>query len=404
LSRSARSPRYALASASLVLALLGCAACDASTPTVSGHVEGGLVVRRGTFRQTALLTGDLKAVRAERIVVPRTPAWQLPIRWMEADGVSVEAGQKILELDNTQFSGELEQKRLAESKALNELIRKEADLAVELADRQFQFDTAAIRLEKARLEAEIPEQVRSRREHQEKQLALARAQVEHEKAVEELEASRRAADAELEELRIALERARKEIRIAEEAIRALTLEAPREGILVVAEHPREGRKLQIGDTVWVGLAVMSIPELSAMKVEARLSDVDDGRVEVGMPARCTLDTYPDLVFTGTVHEITPIAKEQGTESLRRAFSVVVLLDTADPERMRPGMSVKVEVLGPETGNALLVPRAALDLGGENPRALLADGSAVEVRLGSCEAMFCVVEEGLEEGARLRARG
>jgi len=110
------------------------------------------------------------------------------------------------------------------------------------------------------------------------------------------------------------------------------------------------------------------------------------------------------VFSGRIDEISPIAKEQGRQSLRRAFNVTVLLDSTDPERMRPGMSVKVTVLGPVNGDSLLVPRAAVDFSAEPPRALLADGSTVEVKLGPCKAMVCVVEEGLEEGTRLRASG
>ena len=72
---------------------------------------------------------------------------------------------------------------------------------------------------------------------------------------------------------------------------------------VVAENRREGRKYQVGDNVWVGLAVMRIPDLNAMKVVAKLSDVDDGRIARGMRANCTLDIDPDRTFAGTVTEI-----------------------------------------------------------------------------------------------------
>jgi len=41
---------------------------------------------------------------------------------------------------------------------------------------------------------------------------------------------------------------------------------------------------------------MRIPDLSTMKVVARLSDVDDGRIAAGDRAVCTLDTYPELTF------------------------------------------------------------------------------------------------------------
>jgi HlyD family secretion protein len=173
---------------------------------------------------------------------------------------------------------------------------------------------------------------------------------------------------------------------------------------VVAENRREGRKYQVGDNVWVGLAVMRIPDLSAMKVSARLSDVDDGRISPGMRANCTLDIEPDRTFTGTVTEIAPVAQEDGEHSVRRAFQVVVLLDESDPDRMRPGMSVRAEILLPPVEDVLLIPRGALDWSRDSPQALLADGSEVDVELGACNAHECVILDGLQEGARLRDRG
>ena len=68
------------------------------------------------------------------------------------------------------------------------------------------------------------------------------------------------------------------------------------------------------------------------------------------------------------------------------------------------MSVRAEILPPEIEQALLIPRVALDWNANEPRALLADGSAAEVRLGPCNAQECVVEDGLEQGARLRSAG
>jgi hypothetical protein len=65
------------------------------------------------------------------------------------------------------------------------------------------------------------------------------------------------------------------------------------------------------------------------------------------------------------------------------------------------MSVRVEVLAPAVRNALLAPRAGLDLGADPPRARLAGGLSPAVRLGPCTATECVIEQGLREGDRLR---
>jgi multidrug efflux pump subunit AcrA (membrane-fusion protein) len=399
-TRPGRSRRAAALAAwvALLVALPGCAP---PTTRSTASAPASREVTRGLFRSGLLLTGELQAVESSKIIVPRTPSWQMPIRWMEADGAAVAEGQKVIELDNTEFSGDLEQNRLAESKALNDLMQKEADIAVDIADKEFRLEQARVQREKARIEAEVPMAIRTRREHQEKQLALAKAEVDLEKAREELEASRKAAAAELEELGLALQQARYEVRVAEEAIEALTLRAPRDGILVVAENRREGRKFQTGDNAFVGLPLASIPELTSMQVEALLSDVDDGKIAPGMRALCVLDTYPEESFDGEVVEITPVAKEQGRESRRRAFRTVIRLHGSDPARMRPGMSVRIEVLPPPREDVLLVPRETLDFSGEQPRALLSDGSSVEVRLGPCNPFHCVAEDGLAEGQLLR---
>jgi multidrug efflux pump subunit AcrA (membrane-fusion protein) len=149
---------------------------------------------------------------------------------------------------------------------------------------------------------------------------------------------------------------------------------------------------------------MRSPDLAAMKVVARLSDVDDGRISVGDRTVCTLDAYPESTFAGRVTEIAPIAQEEREQSLRRSFRVEVALDESDPERMRPGMSVRVEVLPPKFEAVLIVPRVALDLTASPPRAHLADGSQAEVQLRSCTPMECVVADGVAEGVRLRRAG
>ena len=392
--------RWIAAAVLLIGSAPGCSPRPATA--ANGAAAEELVVRKGTFQGRLLLTGELEAVHAERITIPRTPSWPLPIMWMETDGAPVTEGQKVLELDNSQFAGELEQKRLAESSAYNDLARKRADVSVATAEKQYTLEQRRIEMEKARIDAEIPEELRSLRDHQDSQLAYARAKSEHAKALEDLASTRLASEAEVEELRIALERAQGEIETAESAIEALTISAPRDGILVVAENRGEGRKYQVGDNVWVGLAVMRIPDLDSMKVVARLSDVDDGQIEVGMRAVCTLDTYPEQSYAGEVAEIAPIAQEDDHQSLRRSFRVEIMLETADPEKMRPGMSVKAEVMRPATEDVLIAPRAALDLSTDPARALLADGSDVEVGLGECGALECVVERGLSDGDRLRS--
>lgn len=358
-------------------------------------------VRAGTFVRRVLLTGELKAVRAHELTVPRTPQWQVAIRWMEAEGATVAAGQRVLELDNSAVATNLEERRLAAKRAADALERALAQTAVTLDEREFARAQRRVARDKAAIDADVPEAMLAGRDWQERRLALRRADVELAKAEDELDAARRGAEADVAVARIELEKARREVATAEDAIASLTVSAPAPGVLQVADHPWEGRKLQVGDMVWVGLPVLRIPDLGVMQVDAVLFDVDDGTIAPGARALCTADTYPDEVFPGTVTAITPMAQELRRGTQRRAFRATVALERTDPARLRPGMSVKVEVEAERRDGVLLAPRSCIAIADGAAAVVLADGTRADVRLGPCSARECVVEGGVAAGTRLR---
>jgi hypothetical protein len=98
--------------------------------------------------------------------------------------------------------------------------------------------------------------------------------------------------------------------------------------------------------------------------------------------------------------ISAVAQESARQSLRRAFKVVVSLDSIDAARMRPGLSARVVIRRNANKTALLAPRVALDLTGQVPRARLSGGKFVPVKVGTCNAQECIVLSGLEEGQHL----
>lgn len=338
-----------------------CSGVEADRPRLEGsRGASDAPVHRGDFESYLLLTGSLEAVRSTQLTAPNVPVSELQIRWMEEDGAFVRAGQKVLEFDNATFAGEVEDMKLTRRKEEKELLRLEAQSRADAAEKAFAVVTKEVELEKARLEADVPKEFLPLREFQVKQLALERARTELVKARQELEAHSltQAEEKALKELQ--LEKTVYDIRAAEEAIDALALEAPLDGVLVVATIPWEGRKVQVGDNVWPGFILLEIPDLSVMRVRALLSDVDDGRLQPGMKAVVTLDTHPEVVFPGEVESITPVAQETSPRSLRRAFTVRVRLSRTDPERMRPGMAARVRVTMERKKNVLLVPRASID--------------------------------------------
>ena len=381
----------------LLLLLVPLAGC------LSGYSDDApdeqLRVRRGAFVHEVVLSGELEAARGELLSVPPLPSWQTAIKWIADDGAAVKANDPVAELDNSALTTDLDSKRQAAMQAAQELQQKESEWKADLEQKELEVEKKKSDLDKAILEAKLPKELLSGRSFEEKQTALRRTATEHEKAVDTLRARRTAITSERQNLLLNIDKTQREIYIAEQAIDALVLRAPRDGIVVVKDHQWEGRKLQSGDPVWVGFPIVLLPDLSTMRVNAALADVDDGKIARGMPVVVTLDGYPDMKFSGRIAAISAVAQESRRQSLRRHFEVLVALDKLDPSRMRPGLSARIVVRRETRPAVLLAPRAALDLSGKSPRVKVGD-EFKDVKLGPCNALDCVVVSGLEEGTRL----
>ncbi|MEO6775664.1 MAG: hypothetical protein ABI467_22070 [Kofleriaceae bacterium] len=365
--------------------LIACAACHGAVAQQAAHEATRTAkVTRGDLHDRVVLTGDLRAPSSVDLTAPRTETWMIAIRWLAKDGAEVKAGDRVLEFDNTAVTSTLEQKKLQLIEA-EMAFRSAKDLsAIETETKANALAQHRVALDKARVKADVPPDLVSKREFQERQLAKKQMEAEVEKAAREAVAQAQEAKLDLEVKQIELDKAKRAIDTAEKTIADLVMTAPKDGVVVVDDHPWEARKFHENDQVQPGWPIVSMPDITRpMEVRTELSDVDDGRVTVGMTGACTLDAYPADPIACAVLDITPVARPMGENSQRRMFTVRMSLQNTDPARMRPGMSVKIELPRPGPKGALLVPRGAV----------LAQG----VKLGACDAQHCVVESGLHEG-------
>jgi hypothetical protein len=316
-----------------LLAVLGLAGCgDAGTGAGAGGGAGPrrtAIVQRGVVASRVLMTGELRAASSIDLTVPRTDAWELSIRWMAEDGAQVAAGERVLEFDNSAFTSQLAQRKLAVLQAAMDLQSGQDVATLATADREAAAAERRIAVEKARVLASVPADLLPGRTAQERQLDLTRALAALATAETELTAHKKASALDLRVKQIALTKARAAIDDATRSMTELVLTAPRAGVVAVAEHPWEGRRLHVGDSVQPGWPVLILPDTSqGLEVRAELSDVDDGKVAVGQDAGCVLDAYPEVTMPCRIVAVTPVARAEGRETLRKAFDVTLTLGAA----------------------------------------------------------------------------
>ena len=312
-------------------------------------------VAKGDFRPALVLTGTLTALRSEDFKVPILQGWRIQIKWMVKEGDSVKAGDPVVRFDTANLAAEFETTQESLRTKREEKAQKEADYRHQKFELEVAVKKAENDLRRKEIDASIPEGIESKFEYDKKQLEKKKSDHSLESAetnklvkLVETESQIKTLGIEIGELEAKLIKTRK-------SLEDLTLTAKTSGAVIYAVNEYSDRKVQIGDIVFSTTTVAQIPDLSSLRVQAWVSETHVQQVKAGQEIELSLDAYPDNRFRGVIKEVS-----QSAESIRRwgksnYFRADVEMDKLDPAIMKPGMSVKCEVLGAPFKDALLVP-------------------------------------------------
>jgi len=179
----------------------------------------------------------------------------------------------------------------------------------------------------------------------------------------------------------------------------LVIKAPTPGIAIVHKSHMTRNKYQVDDGVWPGWSMIGLPDLTQMKAQVQVNEIDIAKIEVGQETKITLDAYPDTSFTGKVSEIAILAHNKSRDVKVKVFDVTVLLDHSD-DRLLPGLTVSCDIMVDRVGDVLSVPLAAVFERDEQTVVFVRSGRGFETRkvqLGAENDTHVVVEDGLSEG-------
>ena len=308
-----------------------------------GDVIGAGGVAGGERPEGLVLSGALRAAEAEYFVVPRASSWQIQIKWLIEEGSRVESGDAIARLDpgNTEENLEEARDKLLEKK--QEKVLHDTQARLDRLGLEVALAKAEAELAKARLDADVPQDVLQGKDFRQRQLEL-------QKKKDALDAARMALLSG-EATRIATEFGdRLDIGELEESIKeyekeldSLVMRATRSGIVVHEEHPWFGRKFREGDRVQASFILASIPDLETLQVRAWAMEPELPLLSVGQRARLYLDAFPAEEYEGEVIAVGASGQKRSQWGKAPYFPVTIRLDRIDEQIMRPGMSVRCEL-------------------------------------------------------------
>src|SRR5262245_31909370 len=364
-------------------------------------------VKRGSVRKVLLLDGELRAVRSRTIWGSSSD--EAKIVYMPPEGTIVKAGDLVLELDSTTTLNKIKDTEERVIAAENEIVRVRSQHESALRDLEVELSKLWLAYEQAKLKAKVPNEVVSRREFQEAQLALEKAKTEYDNHLNKIEQKKKEQAAELQVKIIEKEKLKVQIDRAKSDLDGMKIKAPTDGMVLYNEHYNERRKLQVGDVVWPGWPVVQLPDMTEMEVLAQVNEVDGPKLSIGARAEIKLDSYPDQVISGEIKEISQTAIKANRMAKAKIFRVTISLDRTLMEIMKPGMSALVSVTISETQPNLLLPRATVKFDGESAKVMRVESAdarrEVAVTILAADGLnYLVADNGaLKEGDHILAK-
>ncbi|MGH9218532.1 MAG: efflux RND transporter periplasmic adaptor subunit [Vicinamibacterales bacterium] len=136
------------------------------------------------------------------------------------------------------------------------------------------------------------------------------------------------------------------------------------------------------------LPVVVVADLRQMRLEAGVSELEAGRLRVGMKARVAVQAKPGETFVGQLAAIAPEVDERN-----RHFKIEVRVPN-DGRTLLSGMYATARIVEATAGNAVIVPKEAVTT---------KDGKRIVQKVTGDTVAAVEVKEGLADGARVQIK-
>jgi HlyD family secretion protein len=362
LTRVLRRPRN-LAIAVVLISILAAGAFAATRHAPVPDFPTALVTK-GTFVDTLEIRGEIRPLKSIVLSSPMQSG-ELQILKLAKNGTMVKPGDVVVQFDPSTLQRTIQEKQ-------SEL--KQADAEIEQAQAQTRIATeenatAAMKtgydIERAKLDVSKGDTV-SRLDNEQAKLAVLDAQQKQRELQEKIKSDQTAAEADVAAKRRKREKALFDLRRAEQGLQNLEVKAPASGMVNILPNFRSGsmfggqQDFQQGDRAWPGAAIVELPDLSSVHLEARLDESDRGRLQARQDATVRIEAIPGVDFKARLDSISVLAKvdfSSGWPPAKNFDLNLVFLDM-DP-RMRPGMTAVARIATERVPDVVLVPSESI---------------------------------------------
>lgn len=264
------------------------------------------VVKRGDLEVRTYLRGELRAVRSMTLTSPNLGS-QSQITRLAPAGALAKAKDLIVEFDDSERRASLEDDELEVQRIRENLLKAQTDLDIRKSQDEVELVKARFAVERALLQNKKNELVGTI-EARKNELTLEEANRRETKLKEDIKSRLQQREAELAVLREQLNKAQLDADRERRRIEQARVLTPIAGLVSILENRAGGRggfgqttpTIREGDQIPAGMAVSQILDLSEMELVAKIEEVERANLQEGQEAVIYLDALPGKPVTGKI--------------------------------------------------------------------------------------------------------
>ena len=373
------------------------------TVSVSCNTEKkeGYMVMRGPFTQSIVETGELQAINASTLTMPRINSiygYNFKIIELAEHGKQVQKGDPVFRVDPSAVQKYIIEKResleneiASANKLKAQILNNMQDLRAQLRNEQASFDIKKLQRDKSAFESDAVRKVI--------ELEFLQSEIKLDKIKRNLMLRPKLDSLDYRIQRIKVIQKENELSAAEKTLNQLIVLSPLDGIFVISNSFRTGQIIKVGDEVYLGSVVARIPDIRTMKVKGFIPENDISRIKPGLKVIVRLDALPSVPFHGVINKLSSVCIEQDS---KKVFLTEVIISDSDL-RLKPGMTVRCEYITYEEEDEIYVPTRCILEENKHFYLFIAKRGKIrktEIITGPSNNMYTVVSGDLRPGQGL----
>ena len=365
-----------------------------------GDASATYTIERRAYEDVLAIEGYTESVNSVNVHCP--PDVDGTIISIVETGTYVKEGDVVCVIEDADVADSYERQTLDLESAYAELEKLKASQRLETAllDAQVKNNDADAQL--AGFDS-LQMLYMSPSERRTKELQLERASIERERLMKKVEATKVMQEIDVMRIEKRIEWVKRNLEEERKKLESLTIRAPRDGIAVRAKRwPWSDETWTIGDNVWNGRSVVTLPDFDKMKVLIHAQETEYKRLQMGDSVMYTFDAMPENRGWGHITKMASVGQTRTEGSQVKTFEIEASVDSL-LEPIEPGLSVRCHIYLKHVPDTIVVPSISIFDKDSLKVAYVLKGHKYKERvvtLGLSSPKMTIIADGLNEGEQI----